>query len=129
MFLDFFFFRWKEFIEFGLSENKEHTSFRWAVPSSGLTASWQVSYVSGLTGWKGGPEGKHSKDWGQKEERRRHMEGPRESTLPSCVCIYGAAPAPSCGCQWNFRGRRHSFPTLFKECIIDQNRPKGLKNL
>lgn len=67
----FFFFRWEEFIEFGLSENKEHTSFRWAVPSSGLTASWQVLYVSGLTGWKGEPEGKHSKRLGAERGGRK----------------------------------------------------------
>lgn len=63
-----YFFRWEEYTEFGLSENKENTSFRWAVPSSGLTASWQVLYVSSLTGWEGGPEGKNSQS--RRKERR-----------------------------------------------------------
>lgn len=49
MFLDVF-FRWEEYIKLGLSENKEHTSFRWAVTSPDLTASWQVLYLSSVTG-------------------------------------------------------------------------------
>lgn len=124
MFLAFFFFlffspfsfRWEEFTEFGLSENKEHTSFRWAVPP---VLVWQLLgkyYMS--QAWLDGKEdlrGNTAKDWGQKEGRGRHVEGPRESTLPSCICTYGAAPAPSCGCRWNFGGRRHSFPYSFKE--------------
>lgn len=57
------------------SENKEHTSFRWAVPSSGLTASWQILYASGLTGWKRGPGGKHSKRLGAERGGRKARGG------------------------------------------------------
>eukprot|EP00069_Balaena_mysticetus_P007255 bmy_05507T0 len=54
--------------------------------------------------------GNTAEEWGQEKERGRPLEGPRESTLPSCFCIYGAVPAPSCGHQWNFRGRKEFFP-------------------
>ena len=61
--------RWEEQTEFGLSENKEHTSFRWAVSSSGLTASWQVLYVSIATGWKEDLRGNAAEMWGQEKDR------------------------------------------------------------
>lgn len=113
--------------EFGLSENKEHTSFRWAVSSSGLTASWQVLYVSSATGWKEDLRGNTAEKWRQEEETGRPLEGIRIAQLLLYLwCSVSAIMWSSVEFQ-----RTKSILSLIplKSGIKNPSHPKSLKNL